>query len=89
MASYANRKEIKVMTNSLLTALKKCKPMHKEYAIKPSIDFYLDKRRYKLAFLPTVTYVPWIYTHPNSKGIIDIWWLNFHIALGTFERKGR
>lgn len=70
----------------LIDDLKKCKGHRKEYRIKPTIKFYADKEDYYFSFIPTILWMPWVYRHPHSIGIIDIWWLHFHILIGTWER---
>ena len=70
----------------LLNDLKECKYMRKQYRIKPALKFHIDTYRYRCSFIPTITWVPWVYRHPNTYGIIEIWWLNFHIAIGKWER---
>lgn len=69
----------------LIEDYKLCKRSGNNYRVRPSIDFRVDTYRYRFAFIPTITYVPWMYRHPNTRGFIDIWWLNFHIAIGKFE----
>ena len=69
----------------LIKDLKKCKDRRKAYRTKPFIEFRVDKEHYYFSFLPTVLYVPWVYRHPNSIGVIDIWWLHFHILIGKWE----
>ena len=70
----------------LIEDFKMCKGHRKEYRLKPSIKFMADKEYYHFSFIPTILYEPWIYRYPNSVGIIDIWWLHFHILIGTWER---
>ena len=70
----------------LIEDFKMCKGHRKEYRIKPTIKFRADTENYHFSFLPTILYLPWIYRYPNSIGIIDIWWLHFHILIGTWER---
>ena len=67
----------------LFKDLKDCKHMRKDYKTKPYIEFYADKQYY-FALLPTILYEPWVYRYPNSTGVIDIWWLHFHILIGKF-----
>jgi sugar phosphate isomerase/epimerase len=69
----------------LFTDLKKCKEYRKDYRVKPCIEFHIDRQHYYFAFIPTILYLPWIYRHPNTKGVIDIWWLHFHILIGKWE----
>lgn len=70
----------------LFNDLKRCKEYRKEYKIKPAIRLYVDKEYYDFSFLPTVLWMPWVYRYPDSDGVIDIWWLNFHILIGKWER---
>ena len=69
----------------LFEDLKKCKSDRKKYRIKPIIKFYVDKEHYYFAFLPTVLWMPWVYRYPNVNGVVDIWWLHFHILIGRQE----
>lgn len=69
----------------LFEDLKNCKGSRKQYRTKPTVKFYVDKQSYYFAFLPTVLWMPWIYRYPNTTGIIDIWWLHFHILIGKWE----
>lgn len=62
--------------------------MKGEYRIKPTLRFYVDTAHYYFAFLPTVLYLPWVYRHPGGDGVIDVWWLNCHILIGTFVHTG-
>ena len=71
----------------LLTKLRKCKPQRDKYYIKPTINFKVDTHDYYMAFLPTILWCPWIFRYPNSRGIVDIWWLHFHILIGTWVPK--
>ena len=69
----------------LIKDLKKCKSDRKGYRIKPTIKFRVDKNHYSFSFLPTILWCPWIYRYPNCVGVVDIWWLNFHILIGKWE----
>jgi hypothetical protein len=69
----------------LFDDLKECKGDRNEYRIKPIIKFKVDKENYYFSFLPTILWMPWIYRYPNTIGVIDIWWLNFHIFIGKWE----
>ena len=69
----------------LVEDLKSCKNDRKKYRIKPTIKFYVDKQHYYFAFFPTVLWMPWVYRYPNINGVIDIWWLHFHILIGKWE----
>lgn len=72
----------------LFTKIKQCKPYRDGYQIKWNIRFEIDDDHYNFAFLPTITYVPWIYRYPNIRqGIIDIWWLNIHILIGEWGNR--
>ena len=62
---------------------KKCKHLKKDRHVKPTVEFYIDTSNYDFAFLPTVLYIPWVYRMPDSEGVVDIWWLNCHILIGT------
>lgn len=70
----------------LFKKMKKYKDQRKNYIIEPSVRCYIDKEDYYFAFLPTITWMPWICRPFNSDGIIDIWWFNFHICIGYWER---
>lgn len=69
----------------LFKNLKECKSDRKKYRIKPAIGFQADTRDYMFSFLPTVIWCPWIYRYSNSVGVVDIWWLHFHIWFGRWE----
>lgn len=70
----------------LFADLKRCKNSRGDCRVKPTIKFYIDTNDYYFAFLPTVLWLPWIYRYPGSEGVVDIWWLNMHILIGTWER---
>ena len=70
----------------LFKDLKECKGYRKKYRIKPSIRFIRDKEDYCFSFLPTIIWQPWIYRYPDSDDVIHIWWLHFHITIGTWKR---
>lgn len=72
----------------LFADLKGCKKYRKEYRIKPCFRFQADRRHYVFSLIPTIRCVPWIYMHPNAIGLVDVWWLHFHIYFGKLERKG-
>lgn len=72
----------------LFEAMKKCKGNRENYRLKPSIRFEADRQYYWFAFIPTITFIPWVSRYPNSDGIVDIWWLHFHILIGKWERGG-
>jgi hypothetical protein len=69
----------------LFDDLKRCKGNRKKYRIKPNIKFLVDTKNYYFSFLPTILWMPWIYRYTNSQGVIDIWWLHFHISIGKWE----
>lgn len=69
----------------LFRKLKDCKPDRKKYWIKPIVGFAVDTRDYLFSFIPTVVWCPWIYRYPNTIGVVDIWWLHFHIYFGRWE----
>lgn len=71
----------------LLEDLKRCKGHRKKYRIKPTIRFEVDTTHYSFAFMPTILWLPWVYRYPNTDGIVDVWWLNFHILLGRWEER--
>ena len=72
----------------LFKNLKKCKPHRKEFHMKPSIRIAVDDNHYTFSFLPTVVYEPWIYRYPNlQEPLLDIWWLNIHILIGTWKKR--
>ena len=68
----------------LFNDLKRLKSGRNQYRIKPYFKFEVDRRDYCFSFLPTVLWMPWIYRYPGSVGIVDIWWLNFHIFIGKW-----
>ena len=69
----------------LFKKLKRCKKDRKKYRIKPIVGIEIDKTDYMFSFLPTIIWCPWIYRYPNSVGVVDIWWLHFHIYFGRWE----
>lgn len=69
----------------LLKSLKECKPDRKKYRVNPILRFEVDKRDYCISFFPTVVWSPWIYRYPNMLGVVDIWWLHYHIVFGKWE----
>lgn len=71
----------------LFEQLKRLKPNRKNYRIKPSFKIWVDDRDYYFSFLPTILWEPWIYRYPNSEDVVDIWWLNIHISIGTWASK--
>lgn len=60
------------------------KKNYKNYKIKPKIKFCIDDD-YIFSFIPTITWQPWIYRYLDS-GVIDIWWLHFHIIIGVWKK---
>lgn len=71
----------------LIKDLRMCKKSRKEYRVKPYFEFVIDRDHYDFAFLPTILWMPWCYRYPDSPGVVDIWWLNFHILIGYWEVK--
>jgi hypothetical protein len=69
----------------LFADMKQCKKCRPEYRVKPTIKFYIDTDHYAFAFLPTVLWEPWVYRYPGLDGVVDIWWFNMHILIGTWE----
>ena len=69
----------------LIEDLKRCKGDRKKYRIKPTIKFHVDTQHYCFSFLPAILWEPWIYRYPNMDGVVDIWWLHFHILIGKWE----
>ena len=72
----------------LFEDLERCKENRNKYRLIPSLRFYKDIDGYDFSFIPTVLWCPWIYRYPNSDGVIDIWWLHFHILIGKWEQIG-
>ena len=72
----------------LFEDLERCKEYKKEYKLIPSLRFHRDTDSYYFSFIPTVLWMPWIYRYPNLDGVIDIWWLHFHILIGKWEQIG-
>lgn len=72
------------MKIKLFEDLKSCKGNRKNYRIKPFFKFYADKN-YLYSFFPTIIWTPWVYRHPNTEAVVDIWWLNLHILIGKWE----
>lgn len=66
---------------------KRLKANRKKYRIKPTVSFAMDRNHYGFAFLPTIFWMPWFKRHPDMEGVIDIWWLYFHILIGTWTVK--
>lgn len=69
----------------LIEGLKMCKNDRNKYRINPVFGFEVDRNNYLFSFLPTIIWCPWIYRYPNSVGVVDIWWLYFHIYFGKWE----
>lgn len=69
----------------LFKTLKECKEKRKLCRIKPTVWFEIDRQYYWFSFLPTILWMPWCCRH-NGAEIVDIWWLNFHIMIGKWER---
>ena len=72
------------MFKRLLTTYKDCKQYKKDYRIKWEVNFDVDSRYYCFALLPTITWMPWPFRYMGC-GVIDIWWLTFHICIGTWQ----
>ena len=70
----------------LFKRLKELKPYRKEWKIEPHISFHVESTDYAFSFIPTIVWVPWINRYPDTK-VIDIWWLNMHIAIGKWVYK--
>ena len=70
----------------LIEDFKMCRGNRKEYRVKPTIKFMADTRDYYFSIFPTILWMPWFYRYPNTTGVIDIWWLHFHILIGKWER---
>ena len=68
----------------LFKSLKDCRPDRKKYRIEPYIKFYVDTEHYYFSILPTALWCPWICRYNNSTGVIDIWWLHFHLLIGKW-----
>lgn len=69
----------------LIEGLKMCKGDRKKYRVNPIFGFEIDRDHYLFSFLPTILWCPWICRPNNSIGVIDIWWLHFHIYFGKWE----
>lgn len=69
----------------LIEDLNRCKGHRNQYWVRPTFSIEVDRDSYYFSFLPTILWCPWIYRHPNSTGVIDIWWLHFHILIGKWE----
>lgn len=69
----------------LIDDLKRCKGRRKEHRIRPTIKFKVDREDYYFSFLPTILWQPWVYRYPDIIGVVDIWWLHYHILIGTWE----
>lgn len=74
------------MKAGLFKKLKEHKPNRKKYRIEPTIRFRVDTEHYLFSFLPTVLWMPWIYRFPHCGGVIEIWWLHFHVLIGNWDR---
>lgn len=68
----------------LINDLKRCKENRKKYKILPIIKFERDTKDYLFSFFPTIVWSPWVYRFPNAVGVVDIWWLHFHILIGKW-----
>ena len=69
----------------LFKTIKDCKQYRKDHYIKWSVRWHIDEYYY-FSFLPTVVWEPWPYRMPGSC-IIDIWWFNWHITIGTWKNR--
>ena len=78
---------LQMKLKKLFKKLRDCKKYKYEYRVKPSIKFSVDDTYYYFSLIPTITFMPWICRWPNIEGVVDIWWLNVHILIGTFEMK--
>lgn len=58
----------------------------KKYRIIPKFYFEWDRQNYGFSFLPTIIWYPWICRTEGCIGILDFWWLNFHICFGKWVR---
>lgn len=74
------------MMVKLINDLKLCKEYKKDYRIKPYFNFHIDRRSYLFSFFPTVIWQPWCYRDRYVGGIIEIWWLHFHILIGKWSK---
>ena len=63
---------------------KKCKGQRKKYRVLSFIEFRRDTEDYLFSLFPTILWCPWVYRYPNSVGVVDIWWLHFHILIGKW-----
>lgn len=68
----------------LLKHMRELKIHRREYIIKPSIKFRVDKNYYIMSLLPTIMIEPWILRTPGDP-IIDVSFLNMHLLIGTWN----
>lgn len=68
----------------LIEDFKMCKGNRKKYRVLPFIEFRRDTESYLFSFFPTILWCPWVYRYPNCVGVVDIWWLHFHILIGKW-----
>ena len=62
--------------------------MSENYKFKLTVRFDIDNENYMLAIVPTVVYTPKAYRYClDNDGVIDIWWLHFHICIGKWVRR--
>lgn len=59
---------------------------HDDYYIDWNVKFEVDDNDYLFTILPTVVWQPFMLRYPNT-AVLDIWWLNIHIIIGTWMRK--
>ncbi len=71
----------------LFADLKKCRDIRKEYRIKPYFSFENDRTHYVFSLIPTIVFIPWVYMYPKKIGMVEVWWLHYHIYFGKLERK--
>lgn len=69
----------------LLNKIKERRHKRKGYRIKPVIKFMVETDDYLFSFFPTIVWQPWRYRFLGLYGVVDIWWLNLHIAIGKWE----
>lgn len=59
---------------------------HDDYCIDWKAKFEVDEYYYLFAILPTIIWQPYMLRRPNT-AVLDIWWLNMHIIIGTWMCK--
>lgn len=70
----------------LFKTVKDCKKYRKDHYIKWDVHCFVDDRDYCFSLIPTVLYEPWPFRY-NGFCVIDIWWFNWHITIGTWKNK--